>query len=276
MGELHVDYFNYADESHFGPEGKVEVISSQTDFAFGMEILQFISRDSKTSPYQPKIALGAKLYKSYLHFIDPKISEYGADYGLLFSVRPINVEFIPELGINLDVSLGYTKINFTEEEFEYKFDNDGDGQTNEDHLDLLDNDGDGLIDEDQIEEPLYMETGEALGFAAKLSIPVEKIDFFSSSIISNFADNILSVMIGLDKYRGKHDNQDYEDYYNQDSTGLEITIFDLLAYRCSLSDSSYGFGLDMDITKHWTIQTNMAVGSNGDANSYDVVYRYKF
>lgn len=236
----------------------------------GVELLKFINKRSSNSPYNPKISLGAKFYETYLDFYGFDTSEKAVDMGFLLSARPLNNKLNPQLGIDLDISIGYSIINLQENELQFRIDDDGDGLVNEDPIDQLDNDEDGLIDEDTEEIPIYMEAGKRLGVAAKLSLPLARIISKENQKSLRFSENIASVMIIIDKYKSTYRNQ------TNQSTGMEISLLDIISYRCSLNNSSYGFGFNMDLTKHWSLQANMASTNDNDANSYDVGYRYKF
>jgi len=269
FGEVNL-IFESTGDSFFGPELNEALVTSQTDFALAADLLQLFNKNSLRSSYQPHVALGAKFYETYLDFFGFNASEKAFDLGLLLSARPLNKDMNPELGLNFDVSFAYTMINPAEKELQFKIDDDADGQINEDPFDLIDNDGDGLVDEDKEELPFFMEAGERMGLALKLSLPIEKFRSIKSQSSFKLAENLASVMLMFDQYSSSYRNQ------SNQATGLEISLLDLMSYRCSLKDSAYGFGLNIDLTRKWNLQANMAVRSDIEANSYDVSYRYKF
>lgn len=270
MGEVNIEYPNFY-EDHFGLVDDLEdFVSSQTDFALGIEVLQFFNKESLNSPFKPKLSFGAKYYKNWVDLWGYEASRNAVDLGFILSAQPINIESNNKLGINLDVGFAFTKINLSEQKLQFRIDNDNDGFVNEDPFDYLDNDGDGLIDEDKAESPMYTESGEKLGIAAKLALPLSKYrsKFVHDSL--KFSENLISIMIIFDDYQSS-----FEGYDNR-STGFELTMLDLMSYRCSLNNSSYGFGLNIDLNKDWSLQANMAARNDIKANRYDVAYRYKF
>ncbi|HPT70655.1 MAG TPA: PorV/PorQ family protein [Candidatus Cloacimonadota bacterium] len=211
---LHMAPMNVNGEDEFGPTGEK---FNYADMAFGF---------TYASAFTDKFAFG--FTGKYLREATAgyAINSYSVDLGSLYNTKWKNL------------TIGMSLRNFGPD-VKYTIDNDGDGKTDEDPVDLLDNDGDGLIDEDPAELSAKIPMNFSMGVSADL-YRTDTDAWIISAQLDNCIDRQETWNIGTEyKYGSLFARAGYQ--VNYDTYGPSFGLGWELATRIAVFDIDYAY-----------------------------------
>ena len=224
------------EEEPFGPTGEeFEYFDLSQKFSFGLNLYETLTSFKVLTPKDRNMefSFGVTMHRHsmkyeisniYIHDLD----FWTRDYCFNFMVD-VNKIINKNSPIDIAFSTGYYTINPMKKKVRFNIDNDGDGQLNEDPFDLIDNDNDGLIDEDGEELKFTTNNDNRLGLSLHFSLPIDSYDNLTENkFLCRFSKSILNTTLTTNY------GIDFQ------STGFEITLFDIISYRMGFYDENTG------------------------------------